>query len=454
MQNLKLRTIILAAGQGTRMKSNLPKVCHTLGERPLLHYVLDVASQLNPELLSVVISPDTPAVEQAIDEFSKSSGQKVEVSLQQEQRGTGHALMAARGHWEKAAGPILVLFGDTPLLTPATLERMLQDYQDQGPAIVTLGMQCREPNRYGRIELDAQGDVVAIVEYGDATPQQRNNPLCNSGVMLIDGAKLPSLIEQLKCDNAQQEYYLTDLIHIARSQGERILCVEGCAEELLGVNTRVDLSQAEVILQNRWREKAMLEGATLIDPQTVYFSFDTILGQDVTIFPNVSFGSGVKIDDNATIRPFCRIEQAHIQEGAVIGPFAHLRPGSVIGPESRIGNFVEIKQSEIGKGAKVSHLSYIGDTELGEGANVGAGTITCNYDGFSKHRTKIGRHAFIGSNSCLVAPVEIGDQAIVGAGSVITRTIPQEALAHSRVPQQNLESGAVKYRRKKSSVKK
>lgn len=434
------------------MQSSLPKVCHALGGRPLLHYVLDVSFQMDPETLSVVISPNTPDVEQVIDEFSATCGCKIYTSLQQEQHGTGHALMAAYEHWKKATGPVLVLFGDTPLLTQATLEKMLNAYQqDPNPAVVVLGMQCTTPNSYGRIELDAQGDVAAIVEYQDATPEQRNNPLGNSGVMLIDGAKLQGLMDQLTCDNAQQEYYLTDLVLLARAQGERVMWVEGCETELQGVNTRIDLSQAEAVLQKRWREQAMLAGATLIDPHSVYFSFDTKLGQDVTVFPNVSFGPGVRVDDHAIIRPFCRIEQAHIQEGAVVGPFVHLRPGSVIGSESRIGNFVEIKQSEIGKGAKVSHLSYIGDTDLGEGANVGAGTITCNYDGFAKHRTKIGSRAFIGSNSCLIAPVEIGDQAIVGAGSVVTRAVPQEALAHSRVPQQNLESGAVKYRRKRSS---
>jgi len=452
MQDLKLQTIILAAGLGKRMRSELPKVCHKLGGRPLLHAVLDVASKLNPEQMTAVVSPNMPEVTQVVEAFSNASQTNVNICFQQEQLGTGHALIAAREHWQGFSGPILVLFGDTPLLSLATLEMMVQAHRGVGtPAIVTLGMQCTHPNRYGRIELDANGEVISIIEYKDATPAQRNNPLCNSGVMLIDGVKLPGLIDKLECHNAQQEYYLTDLVHLARSQGDVVVCVEGSQAELLGVNTRLDLAQAEAALQSRWREKAMLEGATLMDPKTVYFSFDTNLGQDVTIFPNVSFGPGVTVADQVIIRPFCHLEQTDIQEGATVGPFAHLRPGSEIGPQSRIGNFVEIKQSKIGKGAKVKHLSYIGDTDVGEDANVGAGTITCNYDGFAKHRTKIGRQAFIGSNTCLVAPVEVGDNAIVGAGSVITRTIPQEALAHSRVPQQNLEEGAVKYRRKKGT---
>ncbi len=454
MSNLKLKTIILAAGQGSRMNSTLSKVCHKIGGRPLLHYVLDCASQLQPESIVTVLSPHMPEVEETVHAFEKVASLKVNIAWQTEQRGTGHALLAAQEYWQGFQGAILVLYGDTPLLSQHTLQKMIEAYSNSHhPAIVVLGMRCDQPNRYGRIGLDDTEQVTAIVEYEDATPEQINNDLCNSGVMLIDGRKLEVLLQQLNNHNQSKEYYLTDLVHLARAQGDSVVCVEGDEQELLGVNSRHDLSAAEGVLQNQWRQQAMTQGVTLLDPQSCYFSFDTKLGRDVIISPHVSFGPGVIVEDDVTIRPFCHFDQAHICSGVTIGPFAHLRPGSVIGSNSRIGNFVEIKNTQVGEGAKINHLSYIGDAKVGDGTNIGAGTITCNYDGFSKHQTVIGQGVSIGANTCLVAPVVVGDQAIVGAGSVITKEIPQDALGLSRSPQKNLASGARHYRHRKQSSK-
>lgn len=449
-----LKAIILAAGKGSRMVSALPKVAHLLGGRPMLAYVIDAAHHLGCETIVTVIGPHVPEVEGIIDEFSIMHGIALEKALQEEQQGTGHALMAAHAYLDGFQGDVLILFGDTPLITPETLQKLINKKNaSPTPTIVLMGIRPVDPLRYGRIFLKPDGDVEAIVEHADATPAQLENPLCNPGVMLVDGRKLLTLLDQLTCDNANKEYYLTDLAMIANRQGLRVALVEAQADELAGINTRQDLAAAENILQDRWRDRAMANGATLIDPQTVFFSYDTKVGRDVTIEPYVVFGPGVEIHDHVTIRAFCRIQGAVVEEGAVLGPFAHIRPETHIGKKARIGNFVEVKKSNIHEGAKVNHLSYIGDCDLGAQTNVGAGTITCNYDGFQKFRTVIGKQVSIGANTSLIAPIEIGDKAVIGAGSVITRKILPDSLSYSRAAQQDILGGGTRYRRKRSRLK-
>jgi bifunctional UDP-N-acetylglucosamine pyrophosphorylase/glucosamine-1-phosphate N-acetyltransferase len=454
MPKTQLMTVILAAGKGTRMVSDIPKVCHALGGRPMLAYVLDAARQLESVKIVTVIGPEMPEVESVVEEFSTTYDLKVKTVIQEAQQGTGHALMATRQHLENFSGAVLVLFGDTPLITHSTLEKLINlKNLAPAPTIVLMGIRPDDPLRYGRIVLDANGDVEAIIEHADATAEQLKNPLCNSGAMLIDGKALLGLLAQLTCDNANNEYYLTDLVKIANLQGLRVALVEAQADELAGINTRQDLAAAEKILQNRWRGQAMAKGATLIDPETVFFSYDTQLGRDVKIEPNVIFGPGVLVHNQVIIRAFCRIEGALIEDNAIVGPFAHLRPETHIGQKVRIGNFVEVKKSKIREGAKVNHLSYIGDCDVGARTNIGAGTITCNYDGFQKFRTVIGEQVSIGANTSLIAPVEIGNKAVIGAGSVITRKVASDSLAYSRAPQQELVGGGARYRRKHSKLK-
>ncbi|MBL0942397.1 MAG: bifunctional UDP-N-acetylglucosamine diphosphorylase/glucosamine-1-phosphate N-acetyltransferase GlmU [Alphaproteobacteria bacterium] len=454
MAKTHLMTVILAAGKGTRMVSDLPKVCHALGGRPMLAYVLDVARKLESVKIVTVIGPDMPVVESIVDEFSKTHDLKIETVIQKTQQGTGHALMTAQDHLKGFEGNVLVLFGDTPLITHSTLEKLVSFKNAASETtIILMGIRPEDPLCYGRISLKPGGDVEAIIEHADATTEQLQNPLCNSGVMLIDGKALLGLLAKLTCNNANKEYYLTDLVSIANLQGLRVEFVEAQADELAGINTRQDLAAAEKILQNHWRQQAMAKGATLIDPETVFFSYDTQLGRDVKIEPNVIFGPGVCVRNQVTIRAFCRIEGALIEDNAIVGPFAHLRPETHIGQKVRIGNFVEVKKSKIREGAKVNHLSYIGDCDMGARTNIGAGTITCNYDGFQKFQTVIGEQVSIGANTSLIAPVEIGNKAVIGAGSVVTRKVSPDSLAYSRAPQQELIGGGARYRRKHSKLK-
>jgi bifunctional UDP-N-acetylglucosamine pyrophosphorylase/glucosamine-1-phosphate N-acetyltransferase len=446
MTSQSIAAILLAAGQGTRMKSAKPKVMHALAGRPMVLHLLDMIRSLDVTQSVVVTGPGMEEIAGAVAPAS--------TVLQQDRLGTAHAVAQAKPLLKDFQGTVLVLYGDTPLITPATIEAMLERRATAPhPAVVVLGFRPKNGGEYGRLVFGANG-LQAIVEYKDATPEQRAIPLCNSGVMAIDGKHLFRLIDKIGNNNAKGEYYLTDIVKLAVAQGLTASYVEADEEELLGVNSRAELAEAEALVQQRLRHKAMAGGVTLIDPSSVTLNWDTELGQDVTIGPNVVFAAGVKVASNVEIRPFCHLEGVTIASGATIGPFARLRPGAEIGENAHIGNFVEVKKASIEAGAKINHLSYIGDARVGAGANIGAGTITCNYDGFDKHITDIGAGAFIGSNSALVAPVKIGDGAIIGAGSVITREVATDALAVARGTQMELPGWAQRFRDKMQQLKK
>ena len=432
----KIAAILLAAGQGTRMRSRLPKVMHRLAGRPMILHLLAMLRDLEIDRSVVVVGPDMEEVIKAVAPAA--------TVVQKDRLGTAHAVLQARGALADFSGKVLVLYGDTPLVTSGTLRRMLDCPAD----VVVLGFRPEDPAAYGRLVVGPEG-LTAIVEYKDASPEQRAITLCNSGVMAISGAHLFSLLDRIGNDNAKGEYYLTDIVEVALKAGLKAGYVEGDAEEVLGVNSRADLAAAEAVLQRILRDKAMAGGATLTDPASVFLQCDTEIGQDVVIGPHVTFGPGVKIADDVDIKPFCHLEGVSIAAGASIGPFARLRPGAEIGPGAHIGNFVEIKNARIEQGAKVNHLTYVGDALVGAGANLGAGTITCNYDGFGKYRTEIGAGAFIGSNSALVAPVKIAERAIVGAGSVITKDVAEGALAVARGSQMELPGWADRFRDQK-----
>ena len=427
-----LAVVVLAAGAGTRMNSDLPKVLHPIGGAPMIAHVLATARALDPARLIVVLAP-------GMDDVAAASAPAV-VAIQRKPRGTADAVMAAREALRGHDGDVLVAFADTPLIEPRTLENLLATRRGgTACAAAVLGMDLDDPGAYGRLVTTGDGKLDAIVEARDATPAERAITLCNSGVMALDGAVMFDLLDAVTDSNAKREFYLTDLVRIARARGlECRAVVADDNDELMGVNSRTELALAEQVFQWRARQAAMEGGATLVDPASVHFSFDTVLGRDVTIEPNVVFGPGVDISDGAVIRAFCHIEGARIGRGAVIGPFARLRPGADLGEASRVGNFVEIKNATLAAGAKANHLSYIGDAQVGRNANIGAGTITCNYDGFRKSETRIGNDVFIGSNTALVAPVVVGDGAVVGAGSVITDNVPADALALARGRQTNL----------------
>lgn len=417
--------IVLAAGMGTRMRSRLPKVLHRVAGQTLIGHVLDGLAPLacKPEI--VVVASDMADVVAAVAPRP--------TAIQVQQHGTGDAVRSALPQLDGHRGEVLVLYGDTPFIRTETLRRMLERRRaPDTPAVVVLGFRPAAPAEYGRLVLASDGSLDHIVEFRDASETERAIGLCNSGVMAIDGARIASLVERLDNRNAKNEFYLTDIVALARRDGATCAVIEAEEEELLGINSRADLAVAEAVMQTRLRAAAMANGATLTDPGSVFFASDTRLGQDVTIGPNVVFGPGVSVADNVEIGPFCHIEGAIIEPGARIGPFARIRPGSHIGRGARIGNFVEVKNSRLAEGAKANHLAYIGDSRVGTHANVGAGTITANYDGFEKHETTIGDGAQIGSNSVLVAPVEIGPGAIVGAGSVVTQSVPGDALVVAR----------------------
>ena len=443
--------IILAAGKGTRMKSALPKVMHRIAGRSMIGHVLANLAPLGCQASVVVVAPGMDQVAAEVAPWP--------TALQTDQLGTGHAVGCARQALGGAAGDtfpdtVLVLYGDSPFITTATLTRLVERRAAaDNPAVVVLGMRLEDPAKYGRLVVDGQGHLARIVEWKEASDTERAITLCNSGVMAIDGTVLWSLIERIGNQNAKGEYYLTDIVALARQDGRGCAVVEAPADELLGVNSRAELALAEALFQNRRRAQAMEDGATLTDPKSVFFAADTKLGRDVVIGPNVVFGPGVSIADGVEIRAFCHIEGARIASGAVIGPFARLRPGTVIGPEAHVGNFVEVKNSLLGQGAKANHLSYLGDTDVGARANIGAGTITCNYDGYMKARTEIGAEAFIGSNSALVAPVKIGHGAIVGAGSVITRDVEADAIAVARGEQVSRAGRARDFRAQRLKLK-
>ncbi len=445
MTKKKTAAIVLAAGKGTRMRSDLPKVLHPLAGRPMVGHVIATARAIGADPLVVVVGPGMEAVSTAVAPHR--------TVIQERQAGTADAVMAAREALaDSAVETVLVLYGDTPLIGEGTLRRVLAR-RAEGAAIVVLGFRPADPGGYGRLVLDDTGRLRAIVEERDAGPKERAIPLCNSGAMAVEATLLFELAARVGNDNAKGEYYLTDIVALADEEGHVSAVVEAPAEELMGVDSRTDLAAAEALWQSARRRRAMAEGATLLDPDTVWFSFDTVLGRDVTVEPGVIFAPGVRVADGVRIRAFSHLEGAEVGAGAVVGPFARLRPGTRIEAAARIGNFVEVKNALIGEGAKANHLTYIGDAEIGADANIGAGTITCNYDGFAKHRTVIGAGAFIGSNTALVAPVSVGRGAIVGAGSTITRDVDEDALAIERAPQIDLPRRAARFRAERAGNK-
>jgi bifunctional UDP-N-acetylglucosamine pyrophosphorylase/glucosamine-1-phosphate N-acetyltransferase len=440
MNDPEIAVIILAAGKGTRMKSDLPKVLHAVGNFPMLHHVQEVARTIGATRRVVVTAPGMESVQKA----ARGTDPECVCVIQQEQRGTADAVRAAEGVLKEFSGVVLVLYGDTPLLRAETLSRLLATLGTHTVAV--LGMRPHDPAEYGRLVLNARGDLERIVEYRDATPEERAVPLCNSGVMAVRGARIFPLLEQVKNNNAKGEYYLTDLVALARGEGGSCGVAEAEEEELLGVNSRVELAEAEKIFQCRRRTALMEAGVTLLDPDSVYFSADTEIGRDTRIEPHVFFAPGVQVGEECHIKAFCHLEGAVIGARVALGPFARLRPGTHLEGENKIGNFVEVKNATLRRGAQASHLAYLGDAEIGEDANIGAGSVTCNYDGYRKHRTTIGAGAFIGSNTALVAPVVIGAGAIIGAGSVITSDVAPDALAFTRPEKTEKPDGAKNFR--------
>ncbi|HEX7657245.1 MAG TPA: bifunctional UDP-N-acetylglucosamine diphosphorylase/glucosamine-1-phosphate N-acetyltransferase GlmU [Sphingomonas sp.] len=433
--------IILAAGKGTRMKSDLHKVLHPIAGRPMLLHLIDSVSVLAPAKMVVVTGAAGAQVEAAVAPLG------IATADQAEQLGTGHAVQQAESALSGFDGDVLILYGDVPLVTSATMRRMLDRlHGGDEPAAVVLGSRPLDPGAYGRIIADADGIIQKMVEYKDASAEERDETLCNSGLMAARSHDLFALLSRVGNDNAAGEYYLPDIVMLAAADGRRSAVIETDADEVAGVNSRGELAQVEARWQTRRRDEAMAAGVSLAAPETVWFAYDTQLGRDVTIEPNVVFGPGVSIGDGAQVHAFSHIEGATVGAGASVGPFARLRPGAFLGEGAKVGNFVEMKNAVLGPGAKASHLTYLGDADVGADANIGAGTITCNYDGFFKYRTKIGAGAFIGSNSSLVAPVAIGEGAIVAAGSVVTRDVDPDALALARGSQESKPGWARRFR--------
>ncbi len=421
--------IILAAGQGTRMNSDTPKVLHRVGGAPLLAHAMAAGAALAPERVIVVTGHGGEAVGRA----ALDADPEAVVVEQAEQLGTAHAVAQTLPALQGATGDALVLYGDTPLIRAETLEAMAEARARH--AVVVLGFEAATPGRYGRLVTEGES-LQRIVEFKDATEQERAITLCNSGVLCAEAAVLADLVTAVGCDNAAGEYYLTDVVELARARGLSagvVICPEA---ETMGVNTRTELAAAEAAFQARARAEALEMGVTLTAPETVFFALDTVVGRDAVIGPNVIFGPGVTVESGAEIRAFCHLEGCHVSRGASVGPFARLRPGAELAEDTHVGNFVEIKNAILDEGVKVGHLTYLGDTHVGARSNIGAGTITCNYDGVFKHRTEIGADTFIGSDTMLVAPVRIGDGAMTATGSVITSDVPAGALAVARARQE------------------
>ncbi|MBV9065500.1 MAG: bifunctional UDP-N-acetylglucosamine diphosphorylase/glucosamine-1-phosphate N-acetyltransferase GlmU [Methylobacteriaceae bacterium] len=440
--------VILAAGEGTRMRSGVPKVLHRIAGRTLLAHVLEAVRQAEIEDVAVVVGPDR-------DDVAAEAGRTfpgASVHVQAERRGTAHAVLAARDALARGSEDVLVLFADTPLIDPATLRR-LREALATGSAVVALGFEAKDPTGYGRLVRQADGSLIAIREHRDASAAERALTLCNGGLMALSGRQALAILEAIGNDNAQREFYLPDAVAVARQCGLQAGVILASEEEVMGINDRVQLADAEAAMQNRLREQAMRNGATLIAPETVFLSADTEIGRDVRIEPHVVFGPGVVVEDGAVIHSFSHLEGARVGKGVSVGPFARLRPGATLQEGSRVGNFVEIKAADIGPGAKINHLSYIGDASVGAASNIGAGTITCNYDGYAKHRTEIGENAFVGTNSSLVAPIKIGAGAYIGSGSVITDDVPADALALGRGRQVEKPGWAKDFRARHKGVK-
>ena len=448
MAERRCLAIVLAAGEGTRMRSARPKVLHEIGGQPLLAHVLAAAAGAGCGEIAVVVGPDRGDVAALTHKLAP----RAKVFEQSDRRGTAHAVLTAKAAIAGGADDVLVMFADTPLVRPQTLMK-LRDALAQGAAIAVLGFTPQDPTGYGRL-ITRNGELIAIREERDAGAQERAIRLCNAGLMALAGKQALPLLEKIGNRNSKNEYYLTDAVAIARDAGLKAVAIETGEDDVRGINTKAQLAEAEAVMQQRLRAAALEAGVTMIAPETVFLAADTKFGKDVTIEPNVVFGPGVTVGDGAKIRAFSHIEGARIGKGARVGPFARLRPGANLGEDVHIGNFVEVKAAEIEAGAKANHLAYIGDARVGAGANVGAGTITCNYDGVNKHRTDIGAGAFIGSNSALVAPVKIGDGAYVGSGAVITKDVPADALAVARAEQTVKAGWAKRLRERKGLGKK
>ncbi len=432
-----LYVIILAAGNGLRMQSNLPKALHPVGSVPIVNHVVNCVTSLQPKKIVVVVGSEMPDVQDAV--FPHAT------VIQTERKGTGHAVMCAMESLpQDAHGTLLVLYSDVPLIARETLKKLFESISHD-TAVGVLGFEAHDPTGYGRIVTSHNG-VSAIVEHKDADEETRRLTLCHSGIMALDMGVTPQLLARLDAHNAASEYYLTQVVDIAVQDQLSVVCVHARESEVMGVNTRAQLAAVEAVFQQRKRQEVMASGVTLVAPETVFFSYDTRVGRDVMIEPHVVFGRGVVIEDNVKICSFSHLEGAHIGQGAQVGPFARLRPGATLGEDAKVGNFVEIKNATLGEGAKVNHLSYVGDARVGERANVGAGVITCNYNGFKKSVTEIGSGAFVGSNVSLVAPVTIGDGAIVAAGSCVTRSVASDSLAIERGETREKPGWAARFR--------
>ena len=439
MSQYNSSAIVLAAGKGTRMKSGLHKVLHAIGGRPMVLHLMDRLDRMGVERRVLVVGAGREQVEGAVEGAS--------FVLQEPQLGTGHAVMMAKDALAGVSGDVLILYGDVPLIHQSTLENMITIRRDNNAALTVLGFEAEDPAHYGRLKLADDGTLQAIVEFKDASDDERAITLCNSGVMCVDGALLFHFLDKIDNDNAAGEYYLTDIVAIARAEGHKAYVVKGTEAEVMGVNSREELAMAESHFQNAKRKAFMDAGVTLTAPETVFFAHDTMIEADVMIEPHVVLGEGVEIKSGARIRSFSHLENCLVGPNCEVGPYARLRPGAELKDGAKVGNFVEVKKSVIDEGAKVNHFTYIGDAHIGAKANIGAGTITCNYDGFSKHKTVIGKGAFIGSNSSLVAPVKIGDGAIVAAGSTISKDVEADALAIERAPQEQRQGWAAKFRK-------
>ncbi|WP_238367059.1 bifunctional UDP-N-acetylglucosamine diphosphorylase/glucosamine-1-phosphate N-acetyltransferase GlmU [Mesobacterium pallidum] len=439
--------IILAAGQGTRMNSDLPKVLHPVAGAPLLAHAMNAGAMLEPSRLVVVAGHGAEAVQAEAEEWNPAA----QTVVQAERLGTAHAVAQAKPLLDGFDGDALVLYADTPFIRPETLEAMAEARSKAD--VVVLGFEAADPARYGRLIMDGEA-LTRIVEYKDATDEERKITLCNSGLVMADAKLLFDLIDAVGNDNAAGEYYLTDIVEIASARGLTATAIACDESETMGVNSRADLARAEAAFQARARAELLDIGVTLVAPETVFLAHDTYIGRDSVIEPNVVFGPGVTIESGATIRSFSHLEGCHVSQGATVGPFARLRPGAELAEKVHVGNFVEVKNAIIDEGAKVNHLSYIGDADVGEGTNVGAGTITCNYDGVFKHRTTIGKRAFIGSNTMLVAPVTVGDAAMTATGTVVTRDVPAGAMAVGRSKQDNKDGFAVRFMDRLRALKK
>jgi bifunctional UDP-N-acetylglucosamine pyrophosphorylase/glucosamine-1-phosphate N-acetyltransferase len=440
------RILILAAGEGTRMRSAQPKVLHRVGGRSLLGHVLEAAKASGASALDVVIGPEREDVAAEIKKLAPAAG----IYVQRDRLGTAHAVLCAREALSKSDN-LIVAFGDTPLLRAETFAMLGDALKDA--AVAVLGFRPKNPHGYGRL-IEEGGHLVAIREEKDTSDAEKKIGLCNAGIIALAGKHALSMIEAIGNKNAKKEFYLTDAVALARARNLNVTVREAPEEEVMGINDRAQLAEAEAELQKRMRKAALESGVTLTAPETVFFSADTKIGKDVTIEPNVVFGPGVVVKDNATIKAFSHLEGAEVGEGATVGPFARLRPGTKLGRKTKIGNFVEVKAATFGDGAKANHLSYVGDASVGANANIGAGTITCNYDGFDKHKTEIGEGAFIGSNSALVAPVKVGKGAYIGTGSVVTDDVPADALGVARGRQIVKEGWAAEIRKRRGKATK